>query len=212
MITELDNQPPIARLCQWVQRLDGWATFYETDTAAASQPSREPLSARDRAQSLYLLKERAMQTLYQSGSPAVRLGILEGPVSNQRIWLCENCVARASRQDMSPREYAETVGGCPECQREGREPDYFSLYVLQIDYGPLGRWQFHTPVPLGKTYLPAPRSEAAPVVGKRPLDHEGRMLRLGSALSSEQRREFPEAEVVFQVWQSIRRVNEEVGA
>ena len=211
MITEL-NQPPIVHLCQWLQRLDGWATFYETDAAAENLPSREALSARDRAQSLYLLKERAMQTLHGSGSPAVSLGVLEGPASNQRIWLCEKCVARAGKQGLSPREYAETVGGCPQCQREGREPDYFSLYVLKIDYGPIGRWQFHTPVPLGKTYLPAPRSAAAPIVGKRPLDRENRMLRLGSVLSKEERREYPEAEVVFQVWRGIKAVNEEVGA
>ena len=204
----ISNQPPIAVLCRWLKLLDGWATFYETDPAAEQERSREPLHARDRAQSLYLLKERAMKTLYASGSPAVSVGLLEGPASEQRVWLCEKCVVKAAKAGLSPRQYAEQRGGCAECKSEGREPDYFSLYVLQIDYGPLGRWQFHTPVPLGRQYLPAPRSEAAPMIGKRPLDREGRMQRLGASINMDERREYPEAEVVFQVWRGIKSVED----
>lgn len=207
-MTTTGNEPPIATLCHWLKLLDGWATFYETDAVAEQQRSREPLNVRDRAQALYLLKERAMQTLYRSGSPAVSLGVLEGPSTEQRVWLCEKCVARAAKQGMSPRDYAEKVGGCADCQREGREPDYFSLYVLQIDYGPLGRWQFHTPVPLGKGYLPPARSEQAPIIGKRPLDREGRMQRLGTALAKDERQRYSEAEVVYQVWQGIKRIEQ----
>jgi hypothetical protein len=207
LTTEL-NQPPIAALCRWLTLLDRWATFYETEPEAEQQRTREPMPARDRAQALYLLKERALQALVSSGSPAVSLGVLEGPPSAQRVWLCEKCVVKATKQGMSPREYAEKVGGCADCQREGREPDYFSLYVVQVDYGPIGRWQFHTPVPLGREYLPPPRSEEAPIIAKRPMDAEGRMQRLGSAIGKQERKEYPEAEVVFQVWRGIRLIEE----
>ncbi|HEY1011318.1 MAG TPA: hypothetical protein VGE07_01355, partial [Herpetosiphonaceae bacterium] len=104
------DAPPLVRLGTWLSRLDGWAAFYESDAFGDDKRGREPMSGRDRAHSLYLLKERAIKAMHESGSPAVQLGILEAPA-----------------RDIS------------------KNSDYYSLYVLIVDYGPLGRWQFHTP-------------------------------------------------------------------
>lgn len=203
-MTELE--PPIVVLCRWLKLLDAWATYYETDPNAAQRPSREDLSTSDRAQSLYVLKERSIQTLYASQSPAVSLGILEGPPTTARVILCDSCRRKARDAGMPPNEYALKTGGCKHCTIEGKEADYFSLYVLSVDYSPLGRWHFHTPVPIGKHYFPEPRTAKAPIVGKRPLDREGRMQRLGTAISKEERRMYPEHEVVWNVWQAIKRL------
>lgn len=204
------EEPPIVGLCRWLKLLDEWATFYETDPKSERTPSREDLSAFDRAQSLYLLKERAILTLYLSQSPSVSLGILEGPTPKTRIWLCENCRNQARRANLSPAEYAELSGGCAKCQREGLENDYYSLYVLNVDYGALGNWQFHTPVPIGQSYFPAPRSEAAPVVGRRPVDRQGKMTRLGQPISAANRRQYPEHSVVWHVWDAIKTLKAEI--
>ncbi len=195
---------PIVVLCRWLSVLDGWATFYETDPAAANRPGREDFSARDKAQALYLLKERGLQTLMNSASPAIRLGLLEGPPQRAKVWLCDKCQRKARQHNMSPREYAERHGGCENCQREQRDPDFYSLYVLQVDYMPVGRWAFHTPVPLGRAYLPPPRSRECPVVGRRPIDGEGRFRRLGQPLDKAARRRWPEPEVVYQTWTALR--------
>lgn len=165
------DTPPLVRLCTWLARLDGWATYYESPDYVEGGRSREPMSGRDRAQALYLLKERAMKAIYTSQSPAVKLGILEAPVDDSK-----------------------------------KNRDYYSLYVLVVDYGPLGRWQFHTPVPVGQSYLPQPRAPECPVLGQRPVV-QGRFQRLGRALPPEERRAYPEAEVVFQIWQALKALS-----
>ena len=204
------GEPPIVTLCRWLTVLDRWATFYEVDPAAEKQPTREHLHARDRAQALYLLKERALQALHASESPTVQLGVLTGPPSKASLWLCDECRSQAYALNISPRAYAEQTGGCKRCKRSG-DPDYFSLYVLRVDYAPIGLWQFFTPVPLGREYFPAPRSAECPVFGERPTGPDGRFLRLGEPLKSEERQQFPEAEVVYQVWNATRAVSEGSG-
>lgn len=204
-------EPPLATFCRWLTALDGWATFYELDPAAEDLPAREPMEAYERAQTLYLLKEQSLQTLLQIQSPQVSLGLLEGPVPHTRIWLCAACKGRARQHDMSPREYADQTGGCPQCQRESRDRDYFSLYVVEVADAALGSWRFHTPVPLGRVYMPAPRSPQCPVIGQRPLDVDGRVSRLGSTLSASDRRRLPEPEVVWQVWQGLKQVRADSG-
>jgi hypothetical protein len=154
----------LLQLCYWTILASRWAKKNQLRALHSTKLGAFYLARQD---AWYARKNEAMRVL--ALTPYAQLSFYRPPNSDKRhLWLCnEHYEKKCELYYESVWDFfalhASEVRSCPHCSLS-EEPDYYSLYYLEVksELLPDLHFSYHLPFSVGKAFFPAP--DALPAV------------------------------------------------
>lgn len=148
---------------------------------------------------LYELKDDVLRQVVPARRESCAVRFVRGGDKPQKVWLCDDCREQAREMGMHPLEYIDVCGPCENCEVEPAIPGYYDLYEIAFNFPGIGKFSYHVPWEIGKTYLPNPSS-----LPSRERDEEDGWV-FGRPLNKIEREAFSVGEIVGNVKSALAR-------